>query len=180
MDIQIYNRNLELTDRIREYVDKKVGKLERYLPEIEDVRVDLSTTTARDQSRRMVAQCTIYAPRAVLRAEERAADIFAAIDAVVDKMTRQIERYKGRRLERRGLPEEEAVTAEAEATPEPERGRIVRVKEFPLHAITPEQAAEEMELLGHQFYIFLDAQDGRVAVVYKRNDGDYGVLKPVF
>ncbi len=178
MDIQIYNRNLELTDRIREYVDKKVGKLERYLPEIEDVRVDLSATTARDQSRRMVAQCTIYAPRAVLRAEERAADIFAAIDAVVEKMTRQIERYKGRRMERRGAPE----TVEAEAMPEPEveRGRIVRTKEFPLHAITPEQAAEEMELLGHQFYIFLDAQDGRVAVVYKRNDGDYGVLKPVF
>lgn len=178
MDIQIYNRNLELTDRIREYVEKKVGKLDRFLPEIEDVRVDLSATTARDQSRRMVAQCTIYAPRAVLRAEERAADIFAAIDAVVDKMTRQIERYKGRRSERRGLPEE--VVEEAVPEPEPERGRIVRVKEFPLHAITPEQAAEEMELLGHQFYIFLDAQDGRVAVVYKRNDGDYGILKPVF
>ncbi len=178
MDIQIYNRNLELTDRIREYVEKKVGKLERYLPEIEDVRVDLSATTARDQSRRMVAQCTIYAPRAVLRAEERAGDIFAALDAVVDKMTRQIERYKGRRLERRGVPEE--TIEEAAPEPEGERGRIVRVKEFPLHAITPEQAAEEMELLGHQFYIFLDAQDGRVAVVYKRNDGDYGVLKPVF
>lgn len=178
MDIQIYNRNLELTDRIREYVEKKVGKLDRFLPEIEDVRVDLSATTARDQSRRMVAQCTIYAPRAVLRAEERAADIFAAIDAVVDKMTRQIERYKGRRSERRGLPEE--IVEETPVEPEPERGRIVRVKEFPLHAITPEQAAEEMELLGHQFYIFLDAQDGRVAVVYKRNDGDYGVLKPVF
>ena len=179
--LQIYTRNLELTERLRDYVEGKVSKFERYLPALESMRVDLSESNARDSSRRMVAQITIYVPKAILRAEERAGDIFAAIDTVMDKMYRRVERYKGRRAKRRpaaspiDLPELTAEEVEEEAIPE-----IVRIKEFEVHSITPEEAIEQMELLDHLFYIYLDGNDGRLRVIYRREDGDYGVLKPVY
>lgn len=185
MDVQIYTRNLELTDRLREYVEQKVEKFERYLPSIEGIRVDLSASNARDASRRMVAQITIYVPRAILRAEERSGDIFAAVDAVIDKMYRRIKRYKGRRLDRKtegalleALPDEVAI---AESEPEVEEPyNIVRVKQFEVSSITPVEAVEQMELLGHFFFVFLDATDGRLSVVYKREDANYGLIKPSY
>lgn len=185
MNVQIYNRNLELTERLSEYVESKVAKLSRYLMDIEDVRVDLSATNARDASRRMVAQITIRVRRSVLRAEERAGDIFSAFDAVMDKMERQIRRYKERRLNRRGEALAPAEVEEEAATEGPEEvagapGRIVRVKRFEVSAIPPEEAVEQMELLGHFFYVFLDATDGHLSVVYKREDGDYGLIKPIY
>ncbi len=177
--LQVYTRNLESTDRLQEYVEAKVGKFERYLSNIENVRVDLTETNARDSSRRMVAQITIYVPRAILRAEERAGDIFVAVDAVMDKMYRRIERYKGRKLGRRGAsvsPQMDMMEeVEEEISPE-----IVRVKEFEVSSINPEEAVEQMELLGHHFFVFLDGTDGRLSVIYRREGGNYGLLKPLY
>ena len=179
--LNIYTKNLTLTDRLREYVEKKVTKFERYLPNIESVRVDLSESNARDSARRMVAQITIYVPKAILRAEERASDIFAAIDSVMDKMYRRVERYKGRRQNRRippPPPEIEAILPpEGDLLSIPE---IVRVKEFEVSSITPEEAVEQMELLGHRFYIYIDGNDGRLSIIYQREDNNYGILKPVY
>ena len=178
--LNIYTKNFDLTERLREYVEKKVTKFERYLPNIESIRVDLSESNARDSARRMVAQITIYVPKAILRAEERAGDIFSAVDSVMDKMYRRVERYKGRRKGRRTptpeitlppLPEEEAALPSSE---------IVRVKEFEVSSITPDEAIEQMELLGHRFYIYVDGNDGRLSVIYRREDNNYGVLKPVY
>lgn len=179
--LQIYTRNLELTERLRDYVEGKVSKFERYLPTLDSMRVDLSESNARDNSRRMVAQITIYVPKAILRAEERAGDIFAAVDAVMDKMYRRVERYKGRKTKRRPVARSAELAApiseeiEEEAIPE-----IVRIKEFEVSSITPEEAIEQMELLDHRFYIYLDGNDGRLSVIYRREDGNYGVLKPVY
>ena len=116
--LQIYTRNLELTERLRDYVEGKVSKFERYLPALENMRVDLSESNARDNSRRMVAQITIYVPKAILRAEERAGDIFAAIDAVMDKMYRRVERYKGRKAKRRPIAIERAPTTDERGRPQ--------------------------------------------------------------
>ncbi len=186
MDVQIFTRNLELTDRLREYVEKKAEKFDRYLPNIEQMRIDLTAANARDASRRMVAQMTIHAPRAILRAEERSGDIFAAVDAMMDKMYRQVDRYKGRREDRRapGAPSVPDVVAEVFEEPQGKEAgeegvtHIVRMKEFEISSITPNDAIDQMELLGHQFFVFRDGTDGRVSVVYKREDGDYGLLKP--
>ncbi|MBN1878267.1 MAG: ribosome-associated translation inhibitor RaiA [Anaerolineae bacterium] len=182
--LQIYTKNLELNDRLRDYVESKVSKFERYLPKIESMRVDLSATHARDSSRRMVAQVTIYVPRAILRAEERGGDIFAAVDSVMDKMYRRIERYKGRMKDRRvttpAISELPEVPAPEVVEVEEEFSRIVRVKEFEVHSITPDEAIEQMELLGHRFYIYLDGNDGQLSVIYRREDGNYGVLKPTY
>ena len=182
--LNIQTRNLELTERLRTYVERKVARFERYLPNLDNIRIDLSESNARDANRRMVAQITIYVPKAILRAEERASDIFAAVDMVMDKMYRRVERYKGRRKTgRRGLDilevnEDESVQIDVvedfEGTPQ-----VVRVKEFEVSSVTPEDAIEQMELLGHHFFLFLDANDGRLSVIYRREDGNYGILKPV-
>lgn len=185
--LQIYTRDLELTERLRDYVEKKVSKFERYLPNLDSIRVDLSESNARDASERMVAQVTIYVPKAILRAEVRAGDIFAAVDAVIDKMYRRVERYKGRRVRRRSPTSGRALASVLEREEEEEfedeealYPSIVRVKEFEVHAVSPEEAVEQMELLGHRFYIYIDGEDGRLSVIYRREDGDYGVLKPVY
>jgi putative sigma-54 modulation protein len=180
--LQIYTRNIELTERLRDYVEAKVAKFERFLPSLETIRVDLSESNARDSSRRMVAQITINVPKAILRAEERAGDIFAAIDAVMDKMYRRVDRYKGRKTTRRRAAPlaGESLEVAAEEVIEEEAPRIVRVKEFEVNSITPEEAVEQMELLDHLFYIYLDGNDGRLSVIYRREAGNYGVLKPVF
>ncbi len=180
--LQIYTRNLELTERLRDYVEGKVTKFERFLPSLETIRVDLSESNARDSARRMVAQITITVPKAILRAEERAGDIFAAIDAVIDKMYRRIERYKGRKVKRRPLPAgAEELESETEEIGEEESvPNIVRIKEFEVHSITPQEAIEQMELLDHLFYVYLDANDGRLSVIYRREDGNYGILKPQY
>ncbi len=182
MDVQIYHQDLELTDHLKEYVTAKAEKLGRYLPEAQSVRVDLKATRVSDASERMVAQVTMSVPQRLLRAEERAGDIFTAFDTVLDKVHRQIERYKGRRQQRRTQASQTLLEMEPEeAAPSSLMlGDIVRVKEFEVGSLLPEEAVEQMELLGHYFFVFLDGTDGRLSVVYKRHDENYGMIKPVY
>lgn len=179
MEIQLFTRNMELTPRLQEYVEKKVNKLSRYLPNITDVRVDLSVENTRSSAHRQVAQLTIRTPRVMLRAEERASDMFAAIDAALDKMRRQITRYKTRRQDRWQRAEGEEEWEETALPPEEAiSGKVVRVKRFEMVPMTPEEAIEQMELLGHQFFLFLSAEEGGINVIYRRRDGDYGLIIP--
>lgn len=179
MEIQLFTRNLELTPRLQEYVEKKVSKLGRYLPNITDVRVDLSVEDTRSSAHRQIAQLTIRTPRIILRAEERSPDMFAAIDAALDKMRRQITRYKTRRQDRWQRVEGEEEWEEMSPPPEEAiSGKVVRVKRFEMVPMTPEEAVEQMELLGHQFFVFLNAVEGGINVVYRRQNGDYGLIVP--
>ncbi|MCS7283574.1 MAG: ribosome-associated translation inhibitor RaiA [Anaerolineae bacterium] len=183
MEIQMYSRNLEITPRLQEYVEKKVSKLIRYLPYITEVRVDLAVENTRAANQRQVAQLTIRTPRVILRAEERAGDLFAAIDAALDKMRRQIRRYKTRRQDRwqRWAETEMEMGSEGEEIPVEEEapvGKIVRVKRFEMVPMSPEEAIEQMELLGHQFFVFLNAEEGNINVLYRRDDGNYGLIVP--
>ncbi len=178
MEIQLFTRNMELTPRLQEYVEKKVSKLGRYLPNITDVRVDLSVENTRSSAHRQVAQLTIRTPRAILRAEERASDMFAAIDAALDKMRRQITRYKTRRQDRWQRAEGEEWEETTLPPEESISGKVVRVKRFEMVPMTTEEAIEQMELLGHQFFVFLNAEEGGINVIYRRQDGNYGLIVP--
>lgn len=173
MDIQLTARNIEITPHLQEYVDKKISKLDRYLPSINEARVDLRVENTRSNSHSQVAQLTIWIGKTVLRAEERASDMFSAIDQTVDKMQRQISRFNKRRQNRRHRAEQE-ILPEIEETDEIE---IARVKRFDVEPMSPEEAIEQMELLGHQFYVFQD-EGGDLSVVYRRKDGKYGLLVP--
>ena len=177
MQLIIQGKNIEITDWLREYVEKKAGRLDRYLPNIQEARVELSAQKAKNVQHRHVAQITIRSNGIILRAEERSHDIFASIDAVVDKMYRQIARYKGRRWGKRGHPEAEPLPVEVEEE-ETERPRIVRVKRFLMTPMDPEEAIEQMELLGHDFFVFLNTETDTINVVYRRTDGNYGLLQP--
>jgi putative sigma-54 modulation protein len=177
VEVSIFARNLEVTPRLSEYVERKVGKLDRYLPWIDEARIDLTVENTRSAAHRQVAQLTVRVRGTILRAEERTQDMFASIDAVLDKMYRQIARYKGKRKDRwqtaaEVLPVEEPVE-EAE-------GEIVRIKRFDVRPMTPAEAIEQMELLGHSFYIFLNADEDAINVVYRRDDDNYGLLQPEF
>jgi putative sigma-54 modulation protein len=176
MRIQLNARKLEVTPRLEEYVDKKVSKLARYLPDIQEIRVDLATQDTRSDADSQIAQLTMWVDGTMLRAEERAADIFAALDASVDKMQRQISRYKKRRQDR--WQRNETILPDFEEEEEIEEGEIVRVKRFEVLPMVPEEAVEQMELLGHQFFVFLNAEEGGINVVYRRRDGDYGLIVP--
>ena len=173
MEVQLFVRNLELTPRLREYVEKKIDKLDRYLSDIDEARVELGVENSRSSAHRQVAQLTVRVHGSILRSEERASDMFAAVDAAVDKMRRQMSRYKERRLDRWQRAEEQAV-AEEEAGP----AEIVRVKRFEVLPMTAAEAIEQMELLGHQFFVFLNADESGINVVYRRRTGDYGLIVP--
>lgn len=184
MDISINTHNLELTDRLGAHVEKKAGKLDRYMPDITDIRVDLSSENTRSAVERHVAQITVRDNRGtILRAEERHQDIFAAVDAVVNKLYRQINRYRGKKRQRWHKGGEEPVFGEplpVEIEEEEEQEpTIVRRKRFPLHPMGSEEAIEQMELLGHSFFVFFNMEEEAINVVYKRHDGNYGILQPV-
>lgn len=178
--VEISVRNLDLNDRLRDYVTKKASKLDRYLDIIEEAKVDLAyDKAARSSEDRQVAQLTVRGKGVMLRAEERTDDIYASVDAVMEKMYRQVERYKGRHWRGRGdgrtaaevasAPPGEAI--EAELT-------ISRRKRFPLSPMDEREAVEQMELLGHpDFFVFLDVASNAVNVLYRRRDGTLGLIE---
>lgn len=179
--IVINVKNTELTDRIREYVEKKVPRLERLLPDIETVKFDLSVArNARNRSDREIAQLTITGKGFVLRTEERDVDLLAAVDKAVDKMQRQIERFKGKRSRGRGdgTPASEVVPIPVETDTET-RTAIVRRKSFTLLPMDENEAIEQMSLLDHEdFFIFYNVDTDAINVLYHRRDGDYGLIEP--
>lgn len=188
MDITISTHNVELTPRLQSHVEKKAGRLDRYMPDLVEIRVDLSSENTRSVVERQIAQITIRDGRGtILRAEERDSDMFAAVDAVVDKLYRRINRYRGkRRQSRRGSGAEELSFGEplplqeTELVETVEEATIVRRKQFPLRPMVPDEAIEQMELLGHSFFVFFNVDEEAVNVVYRRHDGNYGLLQPMF
>lgn len=190
MEITIKTREIELNDRLRQYVEKKVQRLNRYLPNIVEARVELAMEPTRSAQQRHSAQITLFASNGrILRAEERDADIYAAFDAVMDTIERQIERYKGkhwlqRRPRQRGrqrVLQEEAALEALEAATEAEEEfppEIKRVKRFEMVPMDEWEAIEQMELLGHDFFVFYNVNTDSINVLYRRRDGGYGLIIP--
>ncbi len=173
MQIRFSGKHMEVTPALREYATTKLQKLERFFTHVQDVHVVESIT--RNQH---IVEVTLNADGTVIRAEERSDDMYASIDLVADKLERQLKKFKERHEHKRGgqggvLPAE---------TPEPtenEYPSILRTKKFPVKPMDPEDAAMEMELVGHDFFVFLDANSNKVNVIYKRRDGNYGLIEPV-
>lgn len=187
MKLNIQVHNVELTEWLEQYVEKKIGRLDKYLPDIDEAKVELREEQTRSASDRAIAQVTLFSRRTILRAEERSGDMFASIDAVSDKLERRIRRYKGKtaRNSKRAVAEinqfQDVVDEEAEAAvvdEVTESGSIARVKTFEVQSMDAEEAVEQMELLGHDFYVFLNADTGTINVVYRRLEHDYGLLQP--
>lgn len=182
--IETVARNMRLTDNTREYVEKKAAKLERYLQEIDEVRVELShAKSARNAQDRQVAQITVHGKGFILRSEERADDIHAAFDAALDKMQRQVDRYKGKHYHGRGDGRSAAEVVEEEL-PVDETGELLpligRRKKFIVLPMTEDEAVEQMRLLGHDnFFVFFNAEQNSIQVLYRRRNGTYGLIEPI-
>ena len=182
--VETVARNMRLTDNTRDYVEKKAAKLERYLQEIEEVRIELShAKSARSALDRQVAQITVHGKGFILRSEERADDIHAAFDAALDKVQRQIDRYKGKHYRGRGDGRSAAEVVEEEL-PVDETGELLpligRRKKFIVLPMTEDEAVEQMRLLGHDnFFIFFNAEQNSIQILYRRRNGTYGLIEPV-
>jgi len=170
---QMIGRNIDVTDAMRTYAEDKLAKLDRFSDQIVDAKVVMSyNESIGGQPAKVEVQVNV--PNGLVRAEERGLDHYAAVDLVVDKLERQLKKFKGRVVAKRG-----------EAKPEPEQPdqeeeppRIVRTKRHVMRPMAPEDAAMEMDALGHDFYVFRNADTDQIAVIYLREDGHYGVIEP--
>ncbi|MEZ4768322.1 MAG: ribosome-associated translation inhibitor RaiA [Caldilineales bacterium] len=190
MQLTIKGRNLEVNDQLRGYVEKKLGKMDRYLPDIQEMRVELAEEKSRKASEREVVQVTIRSNGSLLRAEVRSGDIYSAVDGAAEKLQVQIKRYKGKRrrkLEKAQIhavevEELEALSAATAPVAEDEEefveGQIVRRKQVAMVPMNEEEAIDQMDLLGHDFFVFFNARQAAVNVLYRRTDGNYGLLQP--
>lgn len=176
MNLQIKGRNTEITDALRAYVNKRFSKLEKYF-----TREMQGTVTLIIERNKHICEATIPINRFILRAEESSHDMYASIDSVVEKLERQVRKYKTR-INRKGkqvnmdfVPFVE--TPETEEVPQ-EEDRIVKTKRFIVKPMDPEEAVMQLELLDHDFFIFLNMETNNVEVVYRRNDGKYGLIQP--
>ena len=177
MRISISAKNLEISDYLRELVDKKVSKLERYFPQDTVAQVTLSV-----ERNRHIVEVTIPYDGGLIRAEEVTGDMYASIDNVLDKLEKQILRHRTR-LEkslRSGAfkYEQPLYSSSYDEFDEEEGPQIVRVKRFHIKPMDEQEALLQAELLGHSFYVFLNAETTAINVLYKRKDGNYGLIEP--
>lgn len=208
MKIQIKGRNVVVTDAMQEYAEEKLSRLHRYLQEhhtdeVSRVELELMVEKNKSIATPQVAEATVFTRGPVIRAKESSTDMYASIDLVADKLQRQVKKYRDRmqrKTERHAPPVEQAVpavtSAEAErmqvaagalAAASLHAGRdggdhpvpgIVKTKQFIVKPMSAEEAAMQMELVGHDFFVFRNAETNDTNVVYRRRDGQYGVIEP--
>jgi putative sigma-54 modulation protein len=181
--VDVQARNIRLTDRIKSHVEQRAAKLDHYLSQIEEADVELTHhESARNVGDRNVAQITARGKGLTLRTEERAEEVLAAFDAALDKLHRQIDRYKGKHYHGRGTGQT-VVDTLPEPTPEEQTDQlppiIARRKQFRILPMNEYEAIEQMNLLGHDnFFIFYNGETNRINVLYRRRDGSYGLIEP--
>lgn len=180
MKYNVRGENIEVTPAIREYVEKKISKLERYFTEAPDAKVNVNLRFNQDKSSKV--EVTISLPQLVLRAEETNVDMYAGIDLITDKLERQIRKHKtkvNRKFREKGEPSFTfAVTESPEVHDNDEDDlELVRTKRFDLKPMDSEEAILQMNMLGHSFYVFNNSDTNRTNVVYKRKDGRYGLIE---
>ena len=179
MQLRVKGKNVEVPGAIHEYAERKFGKL---APQLADqTRVELELAVERNPSiaDKHVAEGTIFTKGPVLRARETSGDVKASIDLLVDKLERQVKRYRQkRRHEHEWHVRTNGGVAATSPISTPEDPMIVKTKQFTLNPMSAEEAIEQLELIGHDFFVFRNADSGEINVVYRRRDGDYGVIEP--
>lgn len=182
MKYNIRGENIEVTVAIREYVEKKISKLNKYFEEKPTSEVNVKLSVYNNEQR---IEVTIPMPDLLLRAEERHADLYAAVDLVVDKLERQIRKYKTKVNRKSRQQSQKLVFASLENEALAEKNKndssdieIVKTKRFNLKPMDSEEAIMQMDMLDHSFFVFTNAVSGDTNVVYRRKDGRYGLIEP--
>jgi putative sigma-54 modulation protein len=177
MRLQVKGKNLEVSDSIRTYAEEKLRKLDRHLAAPTQVELELAIERNPSIAANHVAEATVWTKGPVLRARETSPDMRASIDQLVDKLERQVKRYRDKRRRRT------AGLSEAPASPpavvgEASEPLIVKTKQFAVKPMSAEEAVLQLELVGHDFFVFQNAESGDVNVVYRRRDRSYGLIEP--
>lgn len=179
MELQIAGQNLEVTSLVRDYVNKRLGKLDRHLPAVTGGKVEIVEEQTKAREQRFVVQVTLDAAGTVIRGEERGGDLFTAVDKVADVLDRRLERFKGKLYDR---PRKSGSFARGTYTPEPAEipsaPKVVKRKQFPVREMTIDEAIDRMVLLGHDFFLFVNAENQKLGLLYVREDGNYGLIEP--
>lgn len=185
LNYNVRGENIEVTPAIRDYVESKVGKIEKYFDEMPEANAHVNLKVYSDKTAK--AEVTITLPYMVLRAEETSPDLYGSIDLVSDKLERQIRKYKTKvnrkfRHQKAELRETVSPDLVEQTTPVKEEQdtdslRIVRKKRFNLKPMNAEEAALQMEMIGHSFFVYFDSETESTNIVYKRDDGDYGLIE---
>jgi len=176
MRLQVKGKNLDVSDSIRTYAEDKLRKLERQLADPTQIELELSVERNPSISANHVAEATIWTKGPTLRAREASADMRASIDQLVDKLERQVQRYRQKRRRRTGR--DNGTNLAGPPAGEESEPVIVKTKQFAVKPMVPEEAVLQLELVGHDFFVFENADTGEVNVVYRRRDGDYGLIEP--
>jgi putative sigma-54 modulation protein len=185
MNFIIRGDNLEVTPALREYVEKKLSRLEKYFEHLEACDAHVSLSVEGEEHK---VEVTLFFPGLIVRAEEASEDMYASIDLVLEKLERQIRKYKTRvnrkarqngslrtQLMENSLDQSNLQTLTQE---EEEEFKIVKVKRFSMKPMYPEEAILQMELLGHNFFVFSNAETNEMNVIYRRKNGTYGLIEP--
>ena len=176
MRLQVKGKNLDVSDSIRSYAEEKLRKLDRQLADPTQIELELSVERNPSISANHIAEATIWTKGPTLRAREASADMRASIDQLVDKLERQVTRYRQKR--RRRSARDNGSTVQPAAFQADSEPVIVKTKQFAIKPMSPEEAVLQLELVGHDFFVFQDAESGEVNVVYRRRDGHYGLIEP--
>lgn len=176
MRITVKGKNIAVTPALRQYVEKKLSKLERYFDNIDEAITTLSV----EKERHIVEVTVPLNGGMLLRGEEETNDMYASIDLVVEKLERQIEKYKTKIARKMKDGKLLDLAPSQEKSAGEEEPRLVRTKRFAVKPMTVEEAILQMNLLGHDFFVFSNAETEEVNVVYRRRDGNYGLIEPIF
>ncbi len=179
MEIKIAARNMKLEDDVREYAERKLGRLSKYINNISSVKLDLIEEKTKSRQPVFGAQVTININGFLMRGEQKQDNPKAAIDAVNDVMERLIDKYK-KRYNVSKAHDSIRTQTEQEAPPAEQPQHVYKRKRFIVKPMTIEQAVEQMEFLGHDFFLFVSDVDNSINVVYRRKDGKYGLIEPEF
>jgi ribosome hibernation promoting factor len=178
MRLQVKGKNVEVSESIRTYAERKLSKLDKKLAAATRVEVELAVERNASIAANHVAEATVWTKGPTLRAREASSDMKASIDQLVEKLERQVTRYRDKRRRRAGR-DDGGVPMDAMPVGDDQPGRgIVKVKQFAVKPMTPEEAVLQLELIGHDFFVFQNADSGDVNVVYRRRDGNYGHIEP--
>jgi len=178
MQIIVKGKNLEVTEPLRQYAVEKIGRVEKYLDRILKTEIEMSVEKNPKIQANQVVEVTLFTNGPVIRAKESAADMYQAIDLVCEKLERQARKVKRKLIDRshharNPFKEPSPLLEEGEREP-----MIVKTKSFPLKPMTPEEACLQMELVGHDFFVFINSETEETNVVYRRRDGNYGLIEP--
>jgi putative sigma-54 modulation protein len=176
--LQVKGKNLDVTDSLKDYALQKLGKLDKHLNDAARLELELQVEKNPSISQNQVAEATVWTKGPVLRARESSTDMKASIDLLVDKLERQARRYRDKRRRGPGRGNHNNVAEGIPVVADEERPVIVKTKQFAIKPMTPEEAVLQLELIGHDFFVFQNADTSDVNVVYRRRDGNYGLIEP--